>query len=50
MGYGCDGYITKPIDTRAFPDQITAFLNKKADDTVQHDKKQAASKETKVEE
>jgi CheY-like chemotaxis protein len=23
---GCDGYITKPIDTRAFPQQVTAFL------------------------
>jgi len=27
MTYGCDGYITKPIDTRSFPDQISAFLN-----------------------
>lgn len=26
MTYGCDGYITKPIDTSAFPDQIRAFL------------------------
>ncbi len=25
--YGCDGYITKPIDTRAFPGQIAAFLS-----------------------
>ncbi len=24
--YGCDGVITKPIDTRAFADQITSFL------------------------
>ena len=24
--YSCDGVITKPIDTRAFPDQIEAFL------------------------
>src|SRR5207237_4125557 len=23
---GCDGYITKPIDTRAFPRQVAAFL------------------------
>lgn len=23
---GCDGYITKPIDTRKFPQQIAAFL------------------------
>jgi CheY-like chemotaxis protein len=23
---GCDGYIPKPIDTRAFPDQIRQFL------------------------
>jgi two-component system cell cycle response regulator DivK len=26
--YGCDGVIIKPIDTRAFADQIEAFLNK----------------------
>jgi len=24
---GCDGYVSKPIDTRAFPDQIRRFLN-----------------------
>ena len=23
---GCDGYITKPIDTRAFPEQIRGYL------------------------
>jgi CheY-like chemotaxis protein len=32
---GCDGYITKPIDTRKFPAQVAAFLQaapkKKAD-------------------
>ncbi|NDJ33900.1 MAG: response regulator [Chloroflexi bacterium] len=28
MTYGCDGYITKPIDTRAFPAQIESFLNR----------------------
>jgi len=27
---GCDGYITKPIDTRKFPQQVTAFLRPKA--------------------
>jgi CheY-like chemotaxis protein len=27
--YGCDGVITKPIDTRAFAQQITDFLEKK---------------------
>lgn len=26
VGAGCDGYITKPIDTRAFPSQIATFL------------------------
>ncbi|HEC24258.1 MAG TPA: response regulator [Chloroflexi bacterium] len=26
LTYGCDGYITKPINTRTFPDQIEAFL------------------------
>jgi len=25
---GCDGYITKPIDTRALPRIITSFLNR----------------------
>jgi CheY-like chemotaxis protein len=23
---GCEGYITKPIDTRKFPEQVAAFL------------------------
>lgn len=26
MTYGCDGYITKPIDTRAFAGQIEQFI------------------------
>ncbi|TVR24371.1 MAG: response regulator [Anaerolineaceae bacterium] len=26
MAYGCDGVITKPIDTRAFVDQIENYL------------------------
>src|SRR5687768_15389413 len=26
LTYGCDGYITKPIDTRSFPEQIATFL------------------------
>lgn len=26
---GCDGYVTKPIDTRAFPGLIRAFLQKR---------------------
>lgn len=26
LASGCDGYITKPIDTRAFPGQIAAYL------------------------
>jgi two-component system, cell cycle response regulator DivK len=25
---GCDGYITKPIDTRKFPAQVAAFLGR----------------------
>ncbi|HLF25947.1 MAG TPA: response regulator [Anaerolineae bacterium] len=25
---GCDGYISKPIDTRVFPGQIKQFLNR----------------------
>ncbi|MCG3212755.1 MAG: Regulator of RpoS [Anaerolineae bacterium] len=29
LAYGCDGFISKPINTRAFPDQIAAFLTKK---------------------
>jgi len=28
LAAGCDGYITKPIDTRAFPAQIAEFLAK----------------------
>ena len=27
---GCDGYITKPIDTRKFPAQVASFLNGQA--------------------
>lgn len=26
LAAGCDGYITKPIDTRKFPQQVAAFL------------------------
>ena len=26
--YGCDGFISKPINTRTFPDQIAAFITK----------------------
>jgi DNA-binding response OmpR family regulator len=26
--YGCDGFIAKPINTRAFPGQIAEFLTK----------------------
>jgi len=26
--YGCNGFISKPINTRAFPDQIAAYINK----------------------
>lgn len=29
LTYGCAGYITKPIDTREFPDQIADYLNDK---------------------
>ncbi len=28
QAYGCNGFIPKPIDTRTFPDQITAFLDR----------------------
>lgn len=28
QAYGCDGVITKPIDTRAFPGQVKAFLQR----------------------
>lgn len=26
--YGCNGFISKPINTRTFPDQIAAYLTK----------------------
>jgi two-component system cell cycle response regulator DivK len=28
--YGCDGCITKPIDIRAFPGQVAAYLEKRS--------------------
>ena len=28
MASGCDGYITKPIDTRRFPQQVQSYLAK----------------------
>ena len=28
LAYGCEGFISKPINTRAFPDQIATFLIK----------------------
>ncbi|MBN1221162.1 MAG: response regulator [Anaerolineae bacterium] len=28
LAYGCNGFISKPINIRAFPDQIAEFLNK----------------------
>lgn len=27
LAAGCDGYITKPIDTRRFPDQVADLIN-----------------------
>ncbi len=29
MAYGCDGFISKPINTRTFPQQIAQFLVKR---------------------
>ena len=29
IAYGCDGFISKPINTRAFPEQIAQFIAKK---------------------
>jgi DNA-binding response OmpR family regulator len=26
QAYGCDGFISKPINTRTFPDQIAAYI------------------------
>lgn len=26
LNYGCDGYLTKPIDTRIFAEQVEAFI------------------------
>jgi two-component system cell cycle response regulator DivK len=32
---GCDGYLTKPVDTRALPDAVAAFLESSARSRVQ---------------
>jgi CheY-like chemotaxis protein len=32
LAAGCDGYITKPIDTRALPDLVARYLSSKAAD------------------
>ena len=39
--YGCDGVITKPIDTRTFPQQIEAFLR----EAVPNARNQASSEQ-----
>ena len=28
--YGCDGFISKPINTRTFPDQIASYISSEA--------------------
>ncbi|MBN1202044.1 MAG: response regulator [Anaerolineae bacterium] len=28
LSFGCDGFITKPIDTRQFPAQVLSYLDK----------------------
>ena len=33
---GCDGYITKPIDTRMFPAQVLEFIACAGDDTTRN--------------
>ena len=32
INYGCAGYITKPINTRTFADQVAVYLNKQSGD------------------
>ncbi|HUN07222.1 MAG TPA: response regulator [Aggregatilineales bacterium] len=34
LAYGCDGVITKPIDTRQFAAQVVAFLKPQFDQTT----------------
>lgn len=31
LAYGCDGFISKPINTRTFPDQVANFIADKKD-------------------
>jgi CheY-like chemotaxis protein len=31
---GCDGYISKPIDTRTFPQRVREYLNRSGDRTA----------------
>lgn len=33
---GCDGYLTKPIDTRRFPEQIARFIGAEGSESPEH--------------
>ena len=45
MAYGCNGYITKPIDTRAFAEQIGPFLREKEEKAQSENKAGAGNKD-----
>jgi len=40
MTYGCDGYITKPIDTRTFVDQVMVFVKNDENDQEEGDQEE----------
>jgi two-component system cell cycle response regulator DivK len=46
MVYGCDGYVTKPINTRTFVDQIEKFIEEKNGQSAAPDSSDTSQEDT----